>query len=550
MTEQTGLRKLLVLRGPALEAQGIVGLFHEYFEVQVVNDLDEALAAMRQVRFDAVLAETGDFLPLERGAVTHQASAVLDTIGDGVCITAPGGELAWANRRLREFPPEVLEQLGSLCSKAYEEFAAQPGSGAMGKRFSLMPPGGSYYEVICSPVRDRHGQLRQVAAVVVNATSQRRQQLKLNAIDRAGRELVRLDDDTSRRDATARLRVLEDRILRCSREVLDYKHFAVHLLDARTNSLELLISQGLPEEAKKYQLFARVDGNGIIGHVAATGRSYVCGDVQKDPHYLQGLINARSSLTVPLRLHDKVIGVLNVESDKGGAFGEEDRQFAEIFANYLAVALHMLNLLVYERYTAHSQFTDSISAEMTGPLNDILTDATSLMEDYIGMDDLRIRLGSLIDAATQARACLHQLAAGSPVVGAPPKSQDPILAGKKVLVADDEALIRETIRDVLVQQGCRVEAVADGVQACQMLASGDFDLVISDIKMPGASGYEVFAAAKAARGDCKVILITAFGYDPGHSIVRAHKEGLDAVVMKPFKVRQLLDECRTALTGK
>jgi FixJ family two-component response regulator len=44
-----------------------------------------------------------------------------------------------------------------------------------------------------------------------------------------------------------------------------------------------------------------------------------------------------------------------------------------------------------------------------------------------------------------------------------------------------------------------------------------------------------------------VILITGFGYDPSHSIVRARKEGLAAVLMKPFKVKQLLDECRSAL---
>ncbi len=77
-----------------------------------------------------------------------------------------------------------------------------------------------------------------------------------------------------------------------------------------------------------------------------------------------------------------------------------------------------------------------------------------------------------------------------------------------------------------------------------------YDLVISDIKMPGATGYDVFAAAREADTNVAVILITAFGYDPSHSIVKANQEGLSAVMMKPFKVNDLLEQCRQAITGK
>ena len=80
-----------------------------------------------------------------------------------------------------------------------------------------------------------------------------------------------------------------------------------------------------------------------------------------------------------------------------------------------------------------------------------------------------------------------------------------------------------------------------------MIAARKYDLVISDIKMPRKSGYEVFAAGKTAHADTAVILMTGFGYDPGHSIVRANREGLSAVLMKPFKAKLLLDECRSAL---
>lgn len=75
----------------------------------------------------------------------------------------------------------------------------------------------------------------------------------------------------------------------------------------------------------------------------------------------------------------------------------------------------------------------------------------------------------------------------------------------------------------------------------------EFDLVISDIKMPDKTGYDVFAAARRHSPTLPVILMTGFGYDPNHSIVRASQEGLQAVLFKPFKVVQLLAEIRKAL---
>ncbi len=555
MGEQTALRKLLVLHGPVLAAQGVVEFFQQQFEVCMAADLADALEAMRQTEFDAVLAETADFLPLERGAVTHQAAVVLDTIGDGVCIVGPGGELVWANRRARELGPSTRDSLRKLCIGAFEEFQELTDCASVrGKRFTMMPQDGAYYEVLCSPVCDRQGVVRQVAAVVVNATTQRRQELKLNAIDRAGRELVRLDYDAlSNRDAMQRLALLEERIIRCSREVLSYQHFAVMLLDKRTNRLELVIAEGLDEDPQKYELFARTEGNGICGYVAATGRSYICPDVRRDSRYILGLEGARSSLTVPLRLHDKVVGVLNVESDGLRGFAEEDRQFAEIFANYVALALHILNLLTFERHSTHTQVSGSISAELAGPINDIISEAGELMEDYIGHDHLRTRLSSIIDQATQVRQTVQKLTECPAVMGTMPREpqrHDPVLAEKRILVADDEELIRQTVHDVLLPYGCLVDMAADGLEAIEHIGCCTYDLVITDIKMPGATGYDVFKATKAKCNSTPVIMITAFGYDPNHSIVRANQQGLTSVLFKPFNVRRLLEECRSAFAAR
>jgi len=121
-----------------------------------------------------------------------------------------------------------------------------------------------------------------------------------------------------------------------------------------------------------------------------------------------------------------------------------------------------------------------------------------------------------------------------------------------VAVADDDASIRNTVVAVLSQQGCEVRAFADGAGAIRAIrdakaAGRAFDLVVSDVRMPDANGYEVFRATKDADPRTPVILMTAFGYDPNHAIVRSTQEGLHCLLFKPFQVSQLLEEARKAL---
>ena len=125
--------------------------------------------------------------------------------------------------------------------------------------------------------------------------------------------------------------------------------------------------------------------------------------------------------------------------------------------------------------------------------------------------------------------------------------EDKRLKGRKILVIDDEPMIRQTIGDLLRRFGCSVDGVAEGNKAVEKINKHNYDLILSDIKMPGKNGYEIFAAAKDKNPDLPVILMTGFGYDPHHSIVRARKEGLAAVLFKPFKVDQLLGEIRKAI---
>ncbi|MEM9021008.1 MAG: response regulator [Planctomycetota bacterium] len=550
--------RVLVFGGKVLGEHPIASLLGEYFNVDVVPSSEEAIESLKAKAYHGVFADVGDFLPLERAIVSDKASVVLNTIGEGVCIVDVNGRCAWSNRKMRSYPPEVFEQVKRICGQALQVFGSaqtSPGhtSGPQSKKFTFGVER-RYFEMICSPVTDDQAQVIQVVSVVWDATSGKRLQRKIDAIDASGRELAKLDSEAiSKLAPPDRLKLLQEKIIKYSKDLMHFDHFAIRLLDKRSNKLEVVIAEGLPPEALEIDLYAQAEGNGISGYVASTGRSYICHDTEKDARYVLGLEHSKSSLTVPLMLFDEVVGVYNIESEKVGTFTEDDRQFAEIFGRYVALALNILDLLVVERYTTSGQITDSVVHEMTEPINDILHECNRLKEAYIGDESMCKGMDRVIQDVQKINEALNNVKAGpNAVIGsqAVEACGDPLLAGKQVLVADDEENIRKTVESVLGKHGCVVTTAKDGYEACTFLEQQRFDLVISDIKMPYRNGYEIFAAAQRMQAETPVLLMTGFGYDPNHSIVRASQEGLSAVLFKPFKVDGFLDEVRKAVSGE
>ncbi len=549
--------KLLVL-GRSLERRpAALEALRSAFDLQYTDRIDQALDVLRHSQIHAVLTDVGDFLPLERELVGDKAAMVLNTIGEGVIIVDHEGRCVWSNKRLQAFSSEVVERVKQICMQARAIFSSAsprtPGdtSRPRSRKFTFQF-GERYFEVMTSAVHDDQGQVGQVVGVVLDATSGRRLQQKIDAIDSAGHELTRIDSELiTKLTPGERLKLLQEKVIKYSKDLMHFDHFAIRLLDKRTNKLEVVIAEGLPPEALELDLYAQPEGNGISGYVAATGRSYISHDTEKDARYVQGLNHCKSSLTVPLRLFDKILGVYNIESDTVGAFTEDDRQFAEIFARNVGMALNILDLLVVERYTSTGQLADNVVQEMAQPLNDIVTDAQTLMEEYIGDDNMRHRLGRIVDNITRLRQTVQQVAAGpNAILGSEDfktRETPRILEAKNVLIADDEANIRNTIAEVLKKYGAQVTLCKDGFEATNTIEQRPFDLVVSDIKMPYRNGYEIFAVAQRADEHMPVILMTGFGYDPSHSIVRASQEGLAGVLFKPFKIDQLMEEICKAL---
>ncbi|MDI6791975.1 MAG: sigma-54 dependent transcriptional regulator [bacterium] len=117
----------------------------------------------------------------------------------------------------------------------------------------------------------------------------------------------------------------------------------------------------------------------------------------------------------------------------------------------------------------------------------------------------------------------------------------------RILIAEDEENIREVILRTL-RKKYAVTAVCDGQEAIDLVRREDFDLVITDLKMPGADGMAVLAEVKEENPAAAVIIITAYG--TVENAVEAMKQGADDYITKPFLLDELELKVGKLLTGK
>ena len=539
---------VLVVGGPECDAD-LQRWLDAHAKVERVQTLDDAVGALRTEPFDLVISRASELLPTPSVPFARPAATILDHLTHGVCVIGATGEVEWANARMMSWSKTLRDRVVELCLQAIRA-ADEPGR-AMTARRHVVTVEDRSFEVTTTPIVDRRHRLTQVAAIVDPRESAVPADSRDAAVDRAGREMLCVDSKQfCRLEPQERLALLEQKIRRCAQDVLGFETFEIRALDAETNRLDLVMCQGMPGDGPASELYARLTENGICGYVAVSGRSHLSNDVRNDLRYRPGLPGALSSLTVPLLLNERVTGVANFESTRLAAFGPEDQRLAEKLARFIVMALHSLELMASERRTAVAQLGRTALEEVGAPINDILTDVDALVE-AVDDETLREKLRGVAKNAARVRDSIRDLSSVRPcLIGArtvATRRVDPVLEGRRVLLADDEEVLRDTVRDVLTGYGCCVSTAADGAAAIELIGRQAFDLVLSDIKMPLKNGYEVFAAAKQVNASTPVILTTGFGYDPNHTIIRARREGLAAVLFKPFKVDQLLGEIRTAL---
>jgi DNA-binding NtrC family response regulator len=117
-----------------------------------------------------------------------------------------------------------------------------------------------------------------------------------------------------------------------------------------------------------------------------------------------------------------------------------------------------------------------------------------------------------------------------------------------VLVIDDERVVRDAVKRVLVEEGLRVAAAADGASGLTHPALTTCKLVLVDLILPDRSGIEVLRALRAAQPRLPVVVIT--GYATHESTRRAFEAGAVDYLPKPFEAAELLAVVHRALEAR
>ncbi len=140
---------------------------------------------------------------------------------------------------------------------------------------------------------------------------------------------------------------------------------------------------------------------------------------------------------------------------------------------------------------------------------------------------------------------MHMMTATS--VG--PRLQGAVPRGsERVLLAEDDALVRESTRRLLTQAGYTVITAQDGVDALELATATTFDLVLLDTVMPRLNGREAFERIRVLRPDTRFLFASGYAADVlPPSFLREH--GLH-LLQKPYDPDTLLRAIRTVLSGK
>ena len=180
-------------------------------------------------------------------------------------------------------------------------------------------------------------------------------------------------------NTTLDLNTLMHRVADLVRAVIDYRIFAILLLHERTQELWMRFQTGHTADVERIRVKV---GHGISGTAALERRSILVEDVRLVENYIDANPAVRSELAVPLVVKNKVIGVLDLQSEQVGFFNASHRDLLELTASRMAVAIENARL-----YTRVSRQAQTLTV-----LHEISREITSILDP----DDLLERIGTLL----------------------------------------------------------------------------------------------------------------------------------------------------------
>jgi len=118
-----------------------------------------------------------------------------------------------------------------------------------------------------------------------------------------------------------------------------------------------------------------------------------------------------------------------------------------------------------------------------------------------------------------------------------------------ILIVDDEiavtSLLKRELSDCCAE--LNIICVNSGYEALNQIMTRKIHLLLTDLAMPDMNGYELFSRSQEYDPEMPIIMMTGFGYDPNHIVVKSKQEGLTDVVFKPFNMEKLLTLIKSKL---
>ncbi len=106
-----------------------------------------------------------------------------------------------------------------------------------------------------------------------------------------------------------------------------------------------------------------------------------------------------------------------------------------------------------------------------------------------------------------------------------------------ILIVDDDPTMRTLLEKILIRDGYRVQQASDGIEALHCMETDNFEIVITDMKMPGMNGFDLLKMIKKGNSQTSVIIMTAYG--DTFTVKDAMLLGADEYVTKPFKSHEI-----------
>ena len=180
-------------------------------------------------------------------------------------------------------------------------------------------------------------------------------------------------------NTTLDLQTLLNRTAELVRTVINYRIFAIFLLNDRTHDLRMRFQIGHTAQTERTRVPL---GKGVVGQVALTRQPILLNDVAAFEHYIAANPDVRSELTVPLIAKNRLIGVMDLESELAGYFRPEHLHVLTLTASRIAQAIE--NARLYARVSRQAQTLEV--------LNEIAVELTSILD----LDPLLVRVGQLL----------------------------------------------------------------------------------------------------------------------------------------------------------